>query len=517
MIRKSLTIVSVIAIATATLAAAASAVIPGVGAVSKKNMEWVFNNAQAGGSDLEFLERKQADGSLKRYVIAGAVGSGFTITDITDPAMPLPTGAYVSPHAYQGDVQVNPRRNIVVLATDAAGSVAHSGGSGIELVDITNLQTPAKLGVVSNVEGAHNSTIIDDSYIYTVGPTYIIDYTDPRNPKNLGRPPGVCGGHDITVDPNRPNIAYAACGNDRFQILDVSNPATPVIISEKRDNKISITHQADPSPDSSLLFVSDERGGGISNETAPGGGLFIFDISGKYTNGAASLANPIRIGYWVAPFSGPAGNDTTPGQWGNVTSHVGTFQAERNLVALGWYSMGTWAVDLGEKTLTQGGLYDEWSGNQFTQGPTTWGNTTGNILLEGDEVWSSKWTRFDDPVYDRYIFTNGLTRGVDTIRYTGPLSKKVARLTVGGNAPGGVVSGVLDRYAVWTYTGWENRPLAGKTITVSSGSQSVTVTTGADGSFSANLSPTTGARTVTVRWDGDESYSPAEVTRTVTS
>lgn len=496
----------------------ANAVIPGVGVISKKNVEWVFNNVQAVGSDLEFLERKQQDGSLKRYAITGAIGSGFNIIDITNPAMPLQVGAYASVHAYQGDVQINPRRNIVVLSTDLSGSAAHSGGSGIELVDITNLTTPARLGVVSNVEGAHNSTIIDDNYIYTVGPTYIVDYSDPRNPKNLGKPPvWFCGGHDITVDPNMQNVIYAACGSNRFQIIDVSSPATPTLISEVKDTKISIAHQADPSPDSSLLFVTDERGGGISNESAPGGGLFIYDISGKYTNGEASLAKPVKIGYWVAPFSGPFGNDTTAGQWGNVTSHVGTFQAERFLVSIGWYTMGSWVVDLGGP-LAEGGLYNEWSGNQFGQGPTTWGNTTGNILLEGDEVWSTKWTRFDDPLYDRYMFTNGLTRGVDTLRYTGPMPKKVARLTVDGDATGGVVTGVLDRYAVWTYRGWENRPLAGKTVTVSSGSSSATVTTGADGSFSAALGLGPGESQVTVTWeDSDGVYQTATTTRTVSA
>lgn len=510
--RRTWILVTAIA-AIASVASAAGAVIPGVGAISKKNIDWVFNNTAASGSDLEFLERKLADGTLKRYAITGALGSGFNIIDITNPAMPLQAGAYVSPHAYQGDVQVNPRRNIVVLSTDAAGSAAHSGGSGIELVDITNLTTPSRLGVVSNVEGAHNATIIDDKYIYTVGPTYIVDYSDPRSPKNLGKPSGVCGGHDITVDPNQQNIAYAACGSNTTQILDVSDPAKPVILSSIRDTKISISHQAEPSPDSSLLYIGDERGGGVTNETAPGGGLFIYDISGKYEPGA-SLTNPIKIGYWVPPFSGLGGNDTTTGPWGNVTSHVGTFQAERSLVSIGWYTMGAWVVDLTGPTLASGGLYDEWSGNQFSQGPTTWGNTTGNILLEGDEVWSSKWSRFDDPIYDRYIFNNGITRGVDTLRYTGPLPKKVARLEA--SADGATVSGVLDRYAVWTYTGWENRPLAGKVLQISAGGSTVEATTGDDGSFTAALPLAAGTYDATVTWAGDDIYQPATTTVSIT-
>ncbi|MGH2691561.1 MAG: carboxypeptidase-like regulatory domain-containing protein, partial [Actinomycetota bacterium] len=240
----------------------------------------------------------------------------------------------------------------------------------------------------------------------------------------------------------------------------------------------------------------------------------IYDISGKYTDGQASLAKPIKIGYWVAPYAGPLGNDTTGGQWGNVTSHVGTFQAERFLLSIGWYTLGSWVVDLGGPTLTEGGLYDEWSGNLFGQGPTTWGNTTGNILLEGDEVWSTKWSRFDDPIYDRYMFTNGLTRGMDTLRYTGPLPQKVARLTA--TAGGASVSGVLDRYAVWTFTGWENRPLGGKVLQVSAGGSTVEATTADDGSFTANLALAPGTYDVTITWAGDETYRAATTTLATT-
>jgi hypothetical protein len=105
---------------------------------------------------------------------------------------------------------------------------------------------------------------------------------------------------------------------------------------------------------------------------------------------------------------------------------------------------------------------------------------------------------------------------VDTLRYTGPLPKKVARLTVDPQAPGGVVSGVLDRYAVWTYEGWVNKPLAGKTIRVTAGGTTVEDTTGADGSFSAATGLLAGTYEATVAWPGDEEYQPASVTLQIT-
>jgi hypothetical protein len=96
------------------------------------------------------------------------------------------------------------------------------------------------------------------------------------------------------------------------------------------------------------------------------------------------------------------------------------------------------------------------------------------------------------------------------------MPKKIARLRVDASATGGVVSGVLDRYAVLTHEGWVNKPLAGKTVEVRSGGTTLTATTAADGSFSANLG-ISGAGDVTVTWAGDEDFETASVTRQVSA
>lgn len=517
----------------APLAAPAGAVIPGVGVISRQNMEWVWNNPQLVGSDIEFYEELQDDGSVLRYAITGSMGNGFNIYDINDPTLPVIAGSFVDPGInWQGDVQVNPRRKIVVLATQGSigrtASHGQTGGDGLAIVDISDVSNPTLLGTADGLDGAaHNSTIIDDEIIYTTGAARMVDYSDPTAPKDLGQIKDpvtgaqMCSGHDITVDPNRPNIIYNACGSPDVEIWNVSDPRNPRFISKVRIKGFDVAHQADPNLDSSLLFVSDEQGGGLGNTNTPGGGLVIYDISGKFVEGA-SLENPVRFKYWVIPFTMHGGDDETPGQWGNLTAHNFTFQAERNLVSIGWYTVGSWVADMSGPTkegeATEQYPYDEWSGNQFGHGPTTWGNTTGNILLEGAETWSAKWTRFDDPLYERYVFTNDITRGFDVLEYTGFMPLKEARLSVDATAAGGTVSGVLDRYAVWTHQGWANRPLAGKTLNVSvTGGPSTTVTTGDDGSFSASLGLAAGTHDVTVTWeDPDEVYSTASVTQQVT-
>lgn len=524
---RSVLVTAGVATALAIGAGSAQAVIPGAGVISKKNIEWRWNNPQLVGSDIEFFERKLADGTLKRYAIPGAIGHGFQIVDITDPARPLPAGAFVDPGAnYQGDTQVNPRRNIAVIATDGApaATVGHGGvAAGATIVDISNVQSPTLLSTVRNIGGAHNTTIVDDRYIYTALPTRIIDYSDPRSPQLLpaNRASFICG-HDLTVDPNNPDRLYSACSSgNRWQIVDIADPANPTLIADVRDTSISIPHQADPAPDSSFVVVTDERGGGVTNEMAPGGGAHIYDISGKYIPGA-SETNPKKMGLYFAPFNGVSANGDQAGAWGNVTMHVMTFQAERFLLSTAWYSMGSWVADMQDPTneAANGQLYDEWDGNQFAgNNGTTWGNTQGNLILEGDDTWSTKWTRFDDPVFDRYLFTNGLTRGMDTLFYTGALPKKVARLAVDPEATDGALRGKLDRYAVWTYEGWVNKPLAGKAVALTVDGQSAgTATTAADGSFELNVPGLrAGEHEVTARWAGDGTYQPAEATETVTA
>lgn len=497
-----------------------SAVIPGVGVIHKKNLEWVWNAPQAVGSDIEFYEEKLADGTINRYAITGSMGNGFNIYNINDPALPILTGTYVTPGLiWQGDVQVNPKRKIVVQSVQSPGISVALGGQGIEIVDISDPTAPVRLGLVSGLS-AHNSTIISDEAIYVSDKT-VVDYSNASNPVNKGKINGFCGIHDITLDPNQ-DVAYFACPSRTIDIWDVSDPFAPTLLSRTNDNGIATAHEADPNPDSSLLFVTDERGGGLTNVNAPGGGLHVYDISGKHSepdaDGPASLTNPIKVGFYNVPFNGTGASDSQAGPWGNVTSHVMTFQPERHLLSIGWYTMGSWIADLQYPT-NNTGPYQEWSGNQFGNGPTTWGNTQAGIILEGDEVWSTKWTQFDDPAYDRYVYTNGLTRGMDVLRYSGSMPQKVARLTVDGAATGGAVTGVLDRYAVWTYEGWVNKPLAGKTVKVKvDGGPSATATTADDGSFSADLGLAAGSHDVTVTWtDVSGVYQTASQTLTVTA
>jgi hypothetical protein len=501
--------------AVALFVGTASAQVPAQG-LSSKNMHWEANAANLVGNSLDFFERKLADGSIKRYAVAATHVNGFDILDITTPTAPVTVSRYVSPGVNNHPwVQVNPRRNIVALSIEERGgaTVSHGGSVGVEFVDISNVANPQLLGVVNGLNGPHTIRMIGDNHVYTTLPTHIIDYTDPRNPKDLGEIK-YCG-HEFYPDPNIPGRTYIGfCGNFKWGILDTSNPADPKLVTEVRDLSIEFAHEVFPAPDSSFVGVADFRGAGQTHVRCPGGGIHFFDISGKYVAGA-SLTTPRKMGAWFMPFSGVASdqNSTNP-NWASCTLHSWQMQPERLLFTAGLYSAGTWVGDPAAATKATGGLYEEYKG-QPGGGPTTWGNTTGNWLSEGDFVNATQWIPFDIPAAADHLFTNGLFRGVDVLHYAGPMPQKLSRLTVHANAAGGQVTGVLDRYAVLTYNGWENKPLAGKTVTIDAGGTAVNVVTGPDGSFSANLGLAAGSHEVTATWAGDSVFDDVSLTRQV--
>lgn len=504
----------------------ASAQIPTM-AVSAKNFEHEANVANLVGNSLAFFERRLADGSIKRYAVAATHGNGFDILDVTTPTAPVTVGRYVndpSPTAggpamyYHTWLDVNPQRNIVALSTerDPGGAIRspdHGLGWGVEFVDITDVTNPVQLGKVSGF-GTHTVRMIGDHYVYTtLQGTHIIDYADPRNPKDLGEQK-YCG-HEFYPDPNIPGRTYLGfCGNFKWGILDTTDPANPKLITEVRDLGIEFAHEVYPAPDSSFVGVADFRGGGQTNVRCPGGALHFYDISGKYVPGA-TLATPKKMGQWFIPFAGVS--DSNNPNWTSCTLHSFQMQPERLLVTAGLYSAGTWVMDPSASTKQSGGLYDEYKGSL---GTTTWGNTLANWIAEGDFVNATQWLPFDIPPAKDRVYTNGLIRGVDVLHYHHPeeipFPKKLSRLTIHGDAGGGAVTGVLDRYAVLTYDGWVNKPLAGKTVRVAAGGSAVNVTTRPDGSFTANLGLPLGAHQVTATWAGDGEFAEVSTTRQVT-
>ena len=536
----------------------ASAQIPSSGAVSQHNIHSEGNAANLGGNAMDYFERRLPDGTFKRYAVAATHGNGFDIVDVTDPLSPSHVTSYATPGLnYHPWVQVNGPRNIVAISIEEPadnlpnGSVAHGGSNGIEFVDISDLTKPvqlslvpeipgcsslgplparcSRLGASSALRGPHTIRMIGPNHIYTTLPTFIIDYTDPTAPVNLEQKSvpgmGLLCGHEFAPDQNIPGRTYVGiCGNvGKWAILDTSDPANPQLIHEERDLRVEYAHEVFPAPDSSFVGVGDFRtgnAGGQSYTRCPGGGIHFYDISGKYIPGA-SVTSPQKMGAWFAPFTGAAElapiPATTNPNWGPCNLHSLQFHPERLMVVVGLYMGGSWVLDPTAAT-APGGEYQEYSESPNPGlGPTTWGNTKGNFVAEGDMVNAAQWLPFDIPIAKDHYYTNGLFRGLDILHYEAAVPKKISRLRIDASATGGVVSGVLDRYAVLTHEGWVNKPLGGKTVEIRSGGTTLLTITAADGSFSANLGLSGGSHEVTVTWAGDDDFGTSSLTRQVSA
>jgi hypothetical protein len=352
------------------------------------------------------------------------------VVDVTDPAHPVVLGVYDSP-GWQNDIQVE--GGLAILANDQPPdpnfpTCLNCGTfEGIELVNVANPTLPLRIVDLATDGGAHNTTLIE-STAYVSNPSRdaldVVDVSDPAAPEVLVRytVEGNCEGspypcrvisrgdpdfspHDVTAltMPDRGHRLYVGAIAASY-ILDANDPFKVRVVAKIPNgdpaagyDHIEISHQADPSPDGRLLVISDERGGGL-DVGCPGGGLHVYDIRAE--------ANPRKLGVYFA--------DTLGG--GNCTAHNFRFLPDRDVLAVGWYTGGTWLVDM---TGPPGdGELDNSDVNPGQR--TTWGRTLGFAIMPGADTWASKspGVRRDGRLF---IYTDDMTRGMDVFEYVGPL------------------------------------------------------------------------------------------------
>ncbi|MEM7087236.1 MAG: choice-of-anchor B family protein [Bacteroidota bacterium] len=195
------------------------------------------------------------------YAIIG--GNGMSVVDVTDPTNPTEVAHLTSVPGF--DVKV--WQNYVYCVTGGAGTAS--------IVDIADPTNPV---VVGTFPSSHNLYIDVNGYMYASFPSLTIyDLNpDPVNPTQLT----VVGdeGHDATV---RGDLLIDCHGFAGTNLYDVSNPASPVLLSTIDDPTITYHHQGDISTDGNYLYINDE----LSNN--PTADISVWDIS--------DIANPVRV------------------------------------------------------------------------------------------------------------------------------------------------------------------------------------------------------------------------------
>jgi len=206
------------------------------------------------------------------YAFVGSYGEGVVVVDISDPRNPRRAGKFNCPGG-QNDIQLSPDGRYLALAVETVNNKCHPNDEGTAILDVSDPTAPVEVSWIGQdklVDGSHNNTLdwpylYVDQYTNTYSKLEIFSLADPRNPRKVG---GIDYGgqdshHDLIVDhrPDGKSFAYAA-SIVYTDVIDVTDVTRPVVRERIRDPQVTISHQAEPNFDRSLLLVTDEFGGG---------------------------------------------------------------------------------------------------------------------------------------------------------------------------------------------------------------------------------------------------------------
>lgn len=309
---------------------------------------------------------------------SAADAGGVHIFDITDPELPVHI-ADIQCRGYHADIAVY--ENYLIQANDSGGSNAEDcvddakktydpnnlsqTGTGLRIFDITDPANPEVVAFINAEEGigpngSHNITVVPWAgllYLAQAGFTpdgdfTIVDLKDPTFPVTTIPMQTVAPGsadlcHDIGLDPERELAYCAAIGTT--QVLDISDPMNPSLVTTIRSDTISIHHSARLAADGTTLIVGDEHAGAadvnapdLPNQADNGlgangcigsptvGALFFYDLS-------VSVQAPLNLGSYAPTFVQPTASP--------CTSHFYNSVPDSTMIAAGWYEAGILVAD----------------------------------------------------------------------------------------------------------------------------------------------------------------------------
>jgi hypothetical protein len=169
-------------------------------------------------------------GNQTRFYVTGA--KGLTIYDVTNPALPTVIGALPLPHFQNEDVDVSDDGSRVIISTDTVhagpnGTTVAAGGGSIRVIDTSNPAMPRVTAYIAS--GNHTTTCADAKCDWLYGSSGNI--YDARTPGVITQlPTGVPGGGGHAFNRDASGLLISDSGTRR--VLDVTNPASPVIISD---------------------------------------------------------------------------------------------------------------------------------------------------------------------------------------------------------------------------------------------------------------------------------------------
>ena len=242
----------------------------------------------------------------RRYAYTGTfgacdrcLGNRMYAWDVTDPARPVLTDSVVVDARRVNDVAVNAAGTLAVLTRDGA----QSRRNGIVVLDLSDPAHPRPLAEFweTLLGGAQNVWIDGDhAYVVDLGAAElsIIDLSDPRNPREVGR-------WGVPYQPSRflqdvavkDGLAYLAYWDEGLVVLDVGagvkegSPERPKLVAqhryrtEWRGERYGNTAYAFPHTTRDgrrYVFVGDQilpRDADLSRPFDTGGYVHVLDVS----------------------------------------------------------------------------------------------------------------------------------------------------------------------------------------------------------------------------------------------
>jgi hypothetical protein len=335
------------------------------------------------------------------------------IVNIKDPAHPFVEGIFdaskteLTKQSY-GDVDISPDANLAVL-TNAHGS----GPTWDVIIDTSDKAHPKMLSHVDDLDGSveyvHTSTL-DNKTLYLNPQVWagypqpghaaitVVDISDPKNPKQVGKvdTPGSDAGlaHDTYVDhrPDGKTLMYAA-SITKSDVIDITNPLESNWMQSIFSKDTTISHDAQPNHDRTVILVDDEG--------AAGGQLDAnVSICGKVGAGPLSL-NSGSLHFYAAAEDGTFANNGVA-ELGTFNAPINVAQAEcvahvfwqapdQNRITQAYYNVGAWVIDFEDPANPK---------------------ELGHFDADGAKYWSNK-------AHNGYMYATNMNGTLDVLRYTG--------------------------------------------------------------------------------------------------
>ncbi|WP_017545199.1 LVIVD repeat-containing protein [Nocardiopsis prasina] len=412
--------------------AAAYADTPPSDEISSDNVELVANVPKP-----EAVNNTNSDLAFTGDYAIGGNYDGFVIYDISEPEDPRIVSEVVCPGG-QGDVAVS--GDLLYFAVDyprandecGAPSVPvtdPNGFEGVRIFDISDKANPQYVSAVRTDCGSHTLTLVpgdaEREYVYVSSYSPSANFPNCQPPHDKigvievpleapseaflvnepvlfpdGGHRTTTGCHDITVFPSK-DIAAGACMGDGI-LMDISDPASPVVTEVVQDENFAFWHSATFTNDARTVLFTDELGGGgaptCTEEIGPERGAnAIYTLDGEGADSALEFASYFKIDRHQGDQVCVAHNGSlipVPGQDYFVQS---------------WYQGGVSVIDFNDPA-----------------NPREIGYFDADSRIDPDIQDNDTWSTY---YYNGYVYSSDIDRGLDVLKLTDPRLRAAERVT----------------------------------------------------------------------------------------